>query len=157
MAIIRIETKIKAELEVCFKLSLSIDLHKISAEKTKEKVIDGRQNGLIKLNETVTWKAKHFGIWHKLKVKITEYEEPNMFIDEMLEGSFKLMKHKHLFEKEGDYTLMKDEFEFISPFGLLGRVVDKLILKPYLTKFLIDRNRVIMHYAESEKWKALII
>ena len=156
MSTIILKTKINGPVERCFNLSTSIDLHKISASKSKEQAINGVTHGLIKLNETVTWKAKHFGIWHKMKVQITEYEKPKFFVDEMLEGSFKYMKHKHEFHPAENGTLMIDTFEFSSPLGILGRVVDRLILMKYMTQFLIERNRVIKECAESNKWKGLL-
>ncbi len=153
---ILLHTIINAPLERCFELSTSIDLHKISASKTKEKAIAGRTQGLIKLNETVTWKAKHLGIWHIMKVKITAYEKPNYFVDEMLEGSFKSMKHTHKFENIEEGTLMTDRFEFSSPFGILGRMADKLFLVNYMRKFIEERNRVIKAFAESDDWKQVL-
>ena len=109
-------TYINAPIERCFKLATSIDLHKISASHTQEEAIAGVTSGLIKMDETVTWRAKHFGIWHQLKTKITEFDEPNLFVDEMIKGSFKYMKHTHRFDptKEGG-TIMKGAFEFKSP------------------------------------------
>jgi len=153
---IELITKIEAPLERCFKLSTSIDLHKVSASQTKEEAIEGVTHGLIKLNETVTWRAKHFGFWHKMKVQITQYEEPNFFVDEMLEGSFKFMKHKHEFINTGNHTIMKDVFEFSSPFGLLGKIIDKFILEKYMTQFLKQRNITIKRFAETEDWKKIL-
>ena len=153
---IELQTKINAPIERCFDLSTSIDLHKVSAIKTNEQAIEGVTRGLIKLNETVTWRAKHFGIWHKMKVKITAYNKPYNFTDEMIDGSFKFMKHKHEFESQGTETIMNDTFEFASPLGLLGELVDKLILKNYMTKFLMERNQVIKEFAESNKWKQVL-
>ena len=51
---------------------------------------------------------------------------------------------------------MTDMLEFQSPFGIAGRIFNKLILTNYLTKFLIDRNRHIKAYAESENWRSVI-
>ena len=63
---IHLETEIKADKEIVFDLSRSIDLHKISTEHTNETAVDGKTSGLIGANEWVTCKAKHFGIYQKL-------------------------------------------------------------------------------------------
>ena len=126
---IKLTTEINAPVQRCFDLSTSIDLHKIPASKSKEQAIDGRTNGVIKLNETVTCKAKHFGLWHKMKIRITEFEKPNFFVDEMIYGTFKSMKHRHEFIQNGNQTIMIDTFEFSSPLGVLGKIVDNLIFK----------------------------
>lgn len=151
-----LHTRINAPLERCFDLSTSIDLHKKSAINTSEEAIDGITTGLIQLNQTVTWRAKHFAVWHKMKVQITEYDRPHYFVDEMVWGIFKSMKHKHEFKPTDSGTMMIDKFEFSSPFGFLGRIVDRIILINYMTNFLQERNQVIKEFAESEKWKKVL-
>lgn len=82
MPLIILETIINADIETCFDLSRSIDLHKISTAKTKETVVDGITKGLISYNEFVTWEAVHFGIKQRLTSKITAYKRPFHFCDE---------------------------------------------------------------------------
>lgn len=94
---IKLETIINAPIERCFDLARSIDLHKISTGNTQEEAIAGTTSGLIGLNETVTWRARHFGVRQTLTSKITEFERPHFFVDEMLEGAFKSIYHKHIF------------------------------------------------------------
>lgn len=157
MAVIHLTTRIKADCSTVFDLSRSIDLHKISTEHTDETAIAGVTSGLINLGETVTWKARHFGFYFNLTSKITEFERPKRFIDEMTMGPFGMMKHVHQFSEEDDEVIMTDEFEFRSPLGILGSLVDKLILTDYLTKFLIDRNEVIKKFAENPELSASVM
>lgn len=145
---IELLTKINAPIEKCFDLSRSIDLHIESTKQTGEQAIAGKTNGLIGLNETVTWRAKHFGIWQTLTSKITKYDYPNYFVDEMVEGTFKRIRHEHHFTWVNDHTLMKDVFVFKSPLGILGRLANFLFLTKYMTKLLEERNRVIKAVAE---------
>jgi len=156
LATIKLQTIIEAPIQRCFDLSTSIDLHKVSASATREEAIDGVTKGLIGLDDTVTWRAKHFGIWHKMKVGITQFEEPHRFTDEMLEGSFKYMRHEHVFIQDGNRTIMIDHFHFASPFGFFGQIVDKLILRDYMEVFLLERNLVIKKYAETDKWESIL-
>jgi ligand-binding SRPBCC domain-containing protein len=156
MPIIELTTYIKSNIETCFDLSTSIDLHKISTIQTNEEAIAGTTKGLIKLNEFVTWQATHFGIKQKLTSKITAYERPYHFRDEQIRGIFKSIKHDHFFEQNGDEIMMKDIFEFDSPCGIFGRIFNKLILTKYLTKFLIARNNLIKEFAETEKHKMVL-
>lgn len=156
MPIIKLETLINAEIEICFDLSRSIDLHTISTSITNEIAVAGVTSGLISLNETVTWEATHFWVRQKLTSKITAFERPFYFRDEMLKGAFKYIKHDHYFEKTENGCVMKDIFDFQSPFGILGVIADKLVLTNYLNKFLEERNNVIKDFAETEKWKMLL-
>lgn len=156
MARIILRTLIDAPAERCFDLSRSIDLHQRSTARTEERAIAGRTSGLIELGETVTWEAKHLGFRQQLTSKITAYEYPNFFVDEMQKGVFKSMYHLHQFECDGEKTIMTDDFQFKSPLGLLGKVADVVFLKNYLTQFLLERNQMIKQYAEGNEWQSLI-
>lgn len=153
---IELRTEIKADRQIVFDLSRSIDLHKISTEHTNETVIAGKTSGLIGLNESVTWRAKHFGFYQKLTSKITEFDQPNYFTDEMVSGTFKSFIHEHHFADINGGTLMTDSFDYTSPLGYLGQIADKLFLKKYMSNLLRKRNQIIKEFAESNKWKAIL-
>ncbi|MEM9340062.1 MAG: SRPBCC family protein [Bacteroidota bacterium] len=154
---INLQTIIHAPIERCFDLSRSIDLHKISTKHTDEEAVDGVTSGLINLNEFVTWRARHFGIHQKLTTRITELDRPKFFVDEMIKGAFKGFRHEHHFEATQVGVLMTDIFNYRSPFGILGKLIDVLILERYMTRLLIKRNEIIKEFAESDKWKLILV
>lgn len=156
MPIIKLSTTIRSTMEICFDLSRSIDLHKISTAKTNEEAIGGRTSGLINLHETVTWQATHFGVRQKLTSRITAYERPNYFRDEQVKGIFKSFTHDHIFEEVDGKVIMKDILEFHAPLGILGHIFNQLVLTNYLRQLLIDRNEVIRAFAESDRWKEVL-
>lgn len=145
---IELITLINAPIETCFDLARSIDLHMESTKQTGEHAIAGRTSGLIETGETVTWRAKHFGMWQTLTSKITDFEKPNFFADEMVEGAFKNFRHEHYFLARNGQTQMKDMFVFESPYGIFGRLFNRMILTKYMTTLLIKRNTVIKAAAE---------
>jgi len=149
--IIELATHINAPVERCFDLARSIDLHMESTKQTGEKAIAGRTSGLIELGETVTWRAKHLGVWQTLTSKVTELEYPNYFTDEMVEGAFKSIRHQHLFYAINDQTVMKDIFVFESTYGMLGELANFLFLGWYMENLLKKRNRVIKKAGESDR------
>jgi ligand-binding SRPBCC domain-containing protein len=149
MPTINLTTVINAPIERCFDISRDIDIHMASTAHTGERAIAGRTKGLIELGETVTWRAKHFGVWQNLTSKITEFDYPNYFVDEMVDGTFKSFRHEHKFEANENGTIMRDRFDYRSPLGLLGKLADWLFLKRYMTRLLEERNKVIK--AEAEK------
>ena len=157
MPTINLNTSIKADIEVVFDLSRSVDLHKISTKHTNEKAIAGVTSGLIGENESVTWKAKHFGVYQELTSKITEFDRPNSFTDEMQKGIFKNFKHQHIFKYAEGKTEITDIFDYESPFGIIGQMADKLFLTNYMRRFLIIRNETIKEFAESDKWKLVLL
>jgi len=148
MPLIHLTTRIKAPIQDVFDLSRSIDFHQESASKTREKAVAGRTNGLIELGETVTWEAIHFGVQQQLTTKITEMNAPHSFTDEMLKGAFKSIRHEHLFHETDGVTEMTDQFYFESPFGVLGKLFNTLVLTNYMTRFLLERNAAIKDIAE---------
>lgn len=156
MPIIELTTIIYAPIERCFDLSRSIDLHKISTEHTLEEAIAGVTTGLIGLNESVTWRAKHLGVIQTLTTRITEYEFPTIFVDEMVDGAFKRFRHEHHFEELNNGAKMIDVFNYTSPFGFIGKLADLVFLKNYMTKLLMKRNACIKEFAESERWKEVV-
>ena len=156
MPIIHLSTKINVPKTICFDLARSIDLHQVSMKKSNEKVVAGRKKGLIEFGETVTWEATHFGIKQKLTSKITAFDFPNSFTDEMVKGTFKRFSHDHFFIEKNGITEMKDVFDFESPLGWIGQFFNYFILEKYMTSLLRQRNQIIKEIAENGKWKEII-
>ena len=156
MTVIQIQTLIAAPIDRVFDLSRSIDAHQDTAEHTGERAIAGVSAGLLGPNEEVTWEATHFGIKQRLKVKMSKFDRPNHFQDIMLEGAFRHMQHDHSFEEISGGTLMTDRFEFSSPFGFIGRIVDIIILEIYMRKFILKRNSILKRTAESNEWRRYV-
>ena len=149
---IELSTRISAPIERVFDLSRSIDAHITSASQSKERAVAGVTSGLIGANDEVTWQAKHFGMNHTLTVRITAFHRPTHFQDVMVRGTFKRMSHDHFFEISGEGTVMKDVFDFESPLGPFGRLIDTVFLERYMRNFLTERNSVLKRIAESDEW-----
>jgi ligand-binding SRPBCC domain-containing protein len=156
MPTIHLTTFVAAPAGRVFDLARSIDLHRKSMAHTGEEAIAGTTNGLIGLNETVTWKARHLRKIRILKSKITAMNPPLSFTDEMVQGDFKSLRHEHHFKQISNGTLLIDLFTFESPYGGLGKLAERLFLTRYLKNLLETRNKMIKDYAESEKWKFIL-
>lgn len=156
MVTLELTTFIAAPLERVFDLARSIDLHRVSMEHTREEAIAGRTSGLIGLEETVTWRARHLGVRQRLTVRITGYERPRWFRDEMVRGAFATMVHDHHFAVVDGGTEMRDVFRFSAPLGPLGRLVERLVLRGYMTRLLESRNAAIKRAAEGGAWRDLL-
>lgn len=156
MTRIELNTIIKGSIERVFDLSRSIDFHMESASQTQEKAKAGVTSGLIGLNQTVSWRGKHFGFWLEHTSKIVVLEAPFRFVDLMIKGHFTYFVHKHEFAEKGNTVLMKDELLYKVPYGVMGKLFDRLLLKRHLTKFLKHRNCQIKVAIENEKTPELI-
>ena len=145
---IRLKTYIDADVERCFDLSRSVDVHLSSLAHTKEHAIAGVRFGLMGLHDTVTWEGVHFGIRQRMTSRIIEFKRPNRFADEMIQGPFKRLRHVHEFISQSSSTLMLDTLMFESRFSVLGRLLDKFVLGRYMRGLLIERNAYIKRIAE---------
>ena len=148
MPTIRLRTDIAAPREVCFDLSVDVDVHQASVAATGERAVDGVTSGRLSLGDRVTWEARHLGATRRLTSQITGFERPRRFVDEMVSGAFKSFRHEHVFEAAPAGTTMYDVFEYQSPLGPLGRLADVLFLTRYMTRLLRMRNAHIKRLAE---------
>ena len=156
MVVLEDVTLINAPIERCFDLSRSIDLHLESTARTGEQAVAGVTSGLIGMGEQVTWRAKHFGVWQEFTSRITAFERPHYFRDEMVRGAFRSFEHDHYFAAMPDgATKMRDVLRFAAPIPVLGRIAEPF-LRVYLRRFLRERNEVLKKFAESEDWRRLL-
>lgn len=151
MPVVEVSIRIDAPIELCFDLARDIDLHMLSTEGTDEKAVAGVTHGLIGLGEEVTWEATHFGIRQRLTSRITAFDRPHRFRDSQVSGAFRRFDHDHIFTVESGATLMRDIFDYDSPFGLLGRCADSLFLKSYMRRFLEKRVQAVKRAAEIQR------
>jgi ligand-binding SRPBCC domain-containing protein len=149
-------TSISAPIERCFDLARSVEVHLAGNHHWGESAVASGEvtSGLIGLGQTVTWRAKHFGVWQRLTSKITALNPPFYFQDAMVEGIFRFMRHDHYFQSAApEITAMRGVFCFAAPLPLLGRVAEILFLRRYMRGLLRERNAVIKQTAESTCWQ----
>jgi ligand-binding SRPBCC domain-containing protein len=132
-------TEVPVDPRRLFDVSLDIDAHVSSMARSRERAIGGVTAGRIGLGETVTWRARHFGIWFMMTSRITELEEPTRFVDEQVRGPFAVFRHVHDFEPVDDGCRMTDTITVGSP--VFGRLAERLVLVPYLRRLIRKRNR----------------
>jgi ligand-binding SRPBCC domain-containing protein len=155
--VLNIQTVINAPIERCFDLARSIDFHVRSASSTAEKAIAGGTSGLISQGQEVEWQARHFGLWLRMRVRITEFRAPFFFQDSMTRGPFRSFIHDHHFEPAGSGTLMTDRIMFSSPAPVLGFLLDHLVIRRHLEHFIQDRNLQLKAAAESDIWRHYLL
>ena len=150
---IELSTFVAAPPERVFDLSRSIDLHLASSARTGERAVAGRASGLLQVGETVTWRARHLGVWQHLTTRLSAADRPRWFRDEMVRGAFRSFVHDHWFDAADGGTLMRETFAFAAPLGPLGWIAERVLLRRYMTRFLVERNEEIRRAAEGEEWR----
>ena len=154
-------TVVEAPLQRTFDLARSIEVHLLGNVHFGEQATAGVSMGLIGPGESVTWRARHFGVQQYLTSAITAYDPPVYFQDTMLHGAFRSMQHEHYFlalpaEDGAPQTEMRDVFRFAAPLGPLGRVAERVVLRRYMRELLRERNRVIREVAASGEWRRYV-
>ncbi len=147
----------RAPVTRVFDLARSVDIHAASMAHTGERAVAGVTAGLMELGDTVTWRARHFGVWQHLTTQITALQRPVHFRDTLLRGAFARFDHDHCFASLGDGTLMTDVFDYTSPLVPLGWIADRLFLARYMTSLLNARNATIQSVAESDAWRGFVL
>ncbi len=149
MPVIVLRTRVAAPPSRCFDLARDIDLHQRSTAASRERAVAGVTSGLLGRGDEVTWEATHFGVRQRLTSRITEFDPPNRFVDEMVRGAFARFRHEHEFLAVQGGTEMVDIFDYTSPLGPLGRLADGLFLHRYMMRLLRARNAYLKRAAES--------
>ena len=133
-------TESQLPVEQLFDLARSIDLHVDSQKDSGERAVAGVTSGLIGEGQEVTWRAKHFGFPLTMTSRVTHLDFPRSFTDEQVKGPFKAFRHVHEFEPTAAGSIMTDRVEFTAPLGVLGRGVERLILRRYLERLIQYRG-----------------
>lgn len=123
-----------------FDRSRDIGAHTSSMRFSRERAVAGVTSGLIGPGEQVTWRAWHGGMPIRMTSIITEFDAPHRFVDEQLRGPFRAFRHVHEFSSADGSTTMIDRITFSAPFGVIGSVAERILLRPYLRHLIRKRN-----------------
>jgi len=72
--------------------------------------------------------------------EITHVEPPNFFADKQLYGPYDLWHHKHFFKAIDGGVQIIDIVDYVLPFGILGRLMNPIIIKPRIFKIFEHRK-----------------
>ncbi|MGO4709749.1 hypothetical protein AB4Y90_11670 [Chryseobacterium sp. 2TAF14] len=84
-----------------------------------------------------------FGIKLKWQTIITEVESRKMFSDFQNKGPFKLWHHHHFFVPNENGVLMVDNVKYELPFGFLGEIAHRFIVKKKLEAIFDYRFKIL--------------
>ena len=85
---------------------------------------------------------------------IAEYIDQKYFRDVQTKGPFGAWSHTHAFKAEADGTSVIDPVEYEPPFGLIGKLLDPILVRPSLVFMFHYRARktreLLQHGAKTE-------
>lgn len=143
MASFILERMIRASPAAVFAASLDPALHVESMARYGETMVTGPNGGVFAEGETVTWRARHFGIPFRLTTVVFDIDPPRRFCDRQVKGPFGAFHHEHVFLEHPDGTLTRDTVTFRSPLGPFGALVDRLFMRNYMLRLIDERNGVL--------------
>ncbi len=84
-----------------------------------------------------------FGIPLTWQTAIADYDPPNGFRDVQLRGPYRRWEHHHTFEAAEGGTIVRDEIDYSIPFGPLGDLVNRLVVRGELQTIFRHRAAAI--------------
>ena len=88
---------------------------------------------------TIIHYAIHLGaVPMKWQTQIAQWNPQRRFVDSQTKGPYRSWWHEHHFQSDGNRTIMEDRVYYSPPFGVIGRIVNKLFIAAklkYIFKF----------------------
>jgi ligand-binding SRPBCC domain-containing protein len=133
---------VNASLEECWTFfSNPKNLQKITPEEMGFEITDFDDKSMY-AGQIIQYRVSPLlGVKLSWVSEITFVKENSYFVDEQLSGPYALWHHKHFFEATEDGTKMTDVVHYALPFGLIGRIMNTLVVKNEL-KDIFEHRRV---------------
>lgn len=102
------------------------------------------------LGYEVRLRVRQFGVmtmnWH---VRITEYVAPTRMVDEQVRGPFTLWRQIRDLRTVPGGTELCDTVEYSVPFGILGRLANRLVIHREITRMFAHRQQATKQLLEA--------
>lgn len=78
------------------------------------------------------------------RTRIEAWEPPRRFVDVQVKGPYSLWEHAHTFEEDGSgATIIGDRVRYSIPFGPLGEIADRLLVRRDLRRIFDYRREAV--------------
>lgn len=94
----------------------------------------------ITLGTEIDYRLRVRGLPLRWLSRITVWEPPLRFVDEQVRGPYRLWRHLHSFEPDGQVTIARDWVEYAAPGGPL---VHQLLVRPDVDRIFAYRGRAL--------------
>lgn len=121
-------------------LSNPKNLKVITPEHMGFKILSGADRAMFQ-GQIIQYIVKPFpGISTKWVTEITHVKEGKYFVDEQRFGPYALWHHKHFLKEIDGGVEMEDLIDYKIPFGILGQLLQPLLVKKQLNKIFQYRE-----------------
>ena len=97
----------------------------------------------MKEGALIEYRLSWWFIHLRWKTVISQWKPPHFFVDEQLNGPYKLWEHTHSFREENGGTRMFDSVRYELPLGVLGDIAHRLRVRRDLQRIFDYRAEVI--------------
>jgi ligand-binding SRPBCC domain-containing protein len=88
------------------------------------------------------YRLRLHGIPFRWQTLIAAWEPPNYFFDTQARGPYRVWRHQHFFEPDGEgATVIRDRLEYAIPFGPLGELAHRLFVRNDLERIFDFRQQ----------------
>lgn len=105
--------------------------------------ITSREKIEMRAGIEITYRIRWMGLPMRWRTVITAYDPPYRFVDEQAAGPYTLWRHEHRFAPAPGGTTVSDWVEYTLPFGWLGRLARRLVVRRQLEGIFAYRRRAL--------------
>ena len=94
----------------------------------------------------IDYRLRLRGVPLRWRTTIAVWDPPRRFVDVQLSGPYRMWHHTHDFEPTADGgTLMTDMVRYALPFGPLGEIAHRLLVRRDLERIFDFRREAVLH------------
>ncbi|MFB6345580.1 MAG: SRPBCC family protein [bacterium] len=113
--------------------------------------IESCEDNPVEIGTRIHYTLSLHGMPINWTTRIKDFEKNEYFVDEMVEGPYKVWEHIHTFERVQDDTVVGDQVYYEMPYGVLGTLAHKLMVKRDLLTIFSYRAKTLRAEFGSEK------
>ncbi len=145
---LQVSQKLPIELEKAWEfLSTPGNLAKITPSHMGFEITSALSGGKMYPGQIITYKVYPFkGVSTNWVTEITHVREGKYFVDEQRSGPYSMWHHEHWLREIKGGVEMRDKVSYKLPFGLLGRFLEKMIVRKQLKKIFSYRHEKLIEF-----------
>jgi ligand-binding SRPBCC domain-containing protein len=98
----------------------------------------------MEVGTLIEYKLRLHRVPVRWRTRIEVWEPPRRFVDVQVKGPYSLWEHTHTFEEDGpEATIIRDRVRYSIPFGPLGEVADRLLVRRDLAQIFDYRRDAV--------------
>lgn len=91
----------------------------------------------------IDYRLRLHGLPVRWRTRISEWVPGERFVDEQVRGPYRLWHHTHLFERDGEGTIIHDRVRYRLPFGPLGAMAHLALVRRDLARIFEHRHAAV--------------